>query len=64
MWIRIGQGHNMYWKYCRWFEYNKRKGIDNRQEALEYYSKHGGPIMLSSGGRKYYEIKPEQIMKL
>ena len=37
MWIRIGEGHNMYWKHCRWFEYNKRKGIDHRQEALEYY---------------------------
>ena len=64
MWIRIGEGHNMYWKYCRWFEYNKRKNIDHRQEALEYYYKHGGPIMVSTGGRKYYEIKPEQLLKL
>ena len=30
MWIRIGEGHNMYWKHCRWFEYNKRKNVDHR----------------------------------
>ena len=64
MWIRIGEGHNMYWEHCRWFEYNKRKNIDHRQEALEYYYKHGGPIMVSTGGRKYYEIIPEQLLKL
>ena len=64
MWIRIGEGHNMYWKHCRWFEYNKRKNIDHRLEALAYYKEHGGPIMVSAGGRKYHEIKPEQLMKL
>ena len=64
MTIRFGEGSNMNWSRCTWFLYNKRKGIDERQDVLNYYKEHGGPIMISIGGRKYHKITPEELMSL
>ena len=70
--IRVGTGHNMAWKECRWFEYQKRKskyrpnGIDHRENAIkDAIERHKeNDIYVSSGNRAYFKVTIEQLRKM
>ena len=70
--IRVGTGHNMAWKGCKWFKYQKRKSkynpnvIDEREDAIkdaiERYKEND--IYVSSGNRAYFKVTIEQLRKM
>lgn len=70
--IKVGEGHNMYWKNCRWYQYQKKSskwhpnGIDEREEAIKDAIERGyvNSIYISSGGRAYVKVTIEQLRNL
>jgi len=72
MYIRVGTGHNMAWKECRWFQYQKRKSkynpnsIDEREDAIkDAIERHKeNDIYVSSGNRSYFKVTIEQLRNL
>ena len=72
MFIRVGEGHNMYWKNCRWYQYQKKpskynsNGIDEREDAIKDAIERGyiNSIYISKGNRAYEKISIEELRKL
>jgi len=72
MYIRVGEGHNMYWKNCRWYVYQKRPSKwcpqpkDEREEAIQDAINRGytNSIYIQYGDRKYNKISIEELRNL
>lgn len=70
--IRVGTGHNMAWKDCHYYEYQKRKskyypnGVDQRKEAIEDAIERNkeNDIYVSIGNKSYFKVTIEQLRKM
>lgn len=70
--IRVGTGHNMAWKDCHYFEYQKRKskywpnGVDQRNDAIQDAIKRHkeNDIYVSIGNKVYFKVTINQLMNM
>lgn len=70
--IRVGTGHNMAWKDCHYFQYQKRKstyrpnGVDERENAIKDAIERNkeNHIYVSIGNKAYFKVTIEQLRKM